>query len=223
MNVRNGENSHDDVYGQTFALYTDDELDEFSRFFERWFRADHIDPQVLFNGRAVLDAGCGNGRGALFAARHGALEVSAVDVSQTNIETTQRHLWKAGARIGTLQAGTLERLQFESESFDVVWCNGVLMHTAEPDTCLKEITRVLKIGGNAWMYVYGAGGIYWRFIRQFREMTQGIPAGRCISILQKKRLQHSFYCGIPRRLEGRLPAHLHREGFHATVDRAWLR
>jgi Methyltransferase domain len=65
-----------------------------------------------------------------------------------------------------------------------VWCNGVIMHTAEPDKCLQEITRVLKPGGTAWIYVYGSGGIYWRIIEAFREITKDIAPEKCIAMLQ---------------------------------------
>jgi len=57
-----------------------------------------------------------------------------------------------------------------------VWCNGVLMHTAEPARTLTEIIRVLEPAGSAWIYVYGRGGVYWRTIAQFRRTFADVPS-----------------------------------------------
>jgi len=45
------------------------------------------------------------------------------------------------------RAGTMERLPFESGSFDVVITTNTLDHTHEPREGLKEIHRILKPGG----------------------------------------------------------------------------
>jgi hypothetical protein len=58
------------------------------------------------------------------------------------------------------------------------------MHTANPDKCLCELSRVLKINGYAWIYVYGSGGIYWKIISLFRDILHDVTSEKCISILQ---------------------------------------
>lgn len=178
------EGSHDDVYGRTFALYDPEQLLAFMQPFVDRFAANRIDGRALFAGRNCLDAGCGGGRGTLFMLRHGAAHVTAFDFSPRNIETTRRNAEQFGHANLTVQCGTLEDLPFSDAAFDVVWCNGVLQHAADPARCLGELTRVLKPGGRAWIYVYGSGGVYWYAVRQFRQWFRDVRPADLIALLQ---------------------------------------
>ena len=117
----------------------------------------------------------------------GAKYVHSVDISSRNIESTENNLKLFGHKNFKCYQHSLENLPFEDESFDVVWCNGVIMHTANPDKCLNEITRVLKVGGKAWFYVYGAGGIYWYTISQIRKYLKEISIDDCLNALKLMR------------------------------------
>ena len=180
----NKEHEHDDVYGKTFELYGKRELLEFIEPLQERFDRNGIDPRAAFENKFCLDAGCGNGRGAIFMKSNGASNLAAVDISPTNVESTQRNLELFGFDDFEVHQSSLESLPFDDESFDFVWCNGVLMHTANPDACLAEISRVLKVGGQAWIYVYGAGGIYWYAMRHFRDAVRHIDSERCIAALR---------------------------------------
>jgi ubiquinone/menaquinone biosynthesis C-methylase UbiE len=178
------EGEHEDVYGKSFALYDLEELTRFAEFFTQRFAANGLDPRATFGGKRCLDAGCGSGRGSLFMLMNGAASVTAIDVSPTNIETTARQCRAAGFESVACRQTSLEEIPFEEGAFDVVWCNGVVHHTAEPDGCLAEITRVLKVGGQAWIYVYGAGGLYWYLVRHVRRILAGTPSAQLLAILQ---------------------------------------
>ena len=91
-----------------------------------------------------------------------------------------------------MQQGTLEQLPFADASFDVVWCNGVLQHAANPEACLDELARVLKPNGRAWIYVYGAGGVYWYAVRHFRAWFRDVDSEQLISILQLAGLEPRY-------------------------------
>lgn len=180
----NREDQHDAVFGKTFALYDKPEMEEFVGFFRQRFAANKLDAKSIFAGRACLDAGCGNGRGSIFMLSNGAERVDFADISPTNIESTTRNLKSFGFSNFKGHLTTLEKLPFEDESFDFVWCNGVVMHMRNPDAGLRELARVLKTGGQAWIYVYGAGGAYWYAVRRYRSLLADVPAEACIAALR---------------------------------------
>lgn len=191
------EADHDAVFGSTFARYSEADLEEFLRPLDDRLQLNGVDARELFAGASVLDAGCGGGRGSLLMLRAGAAYVTAIDVSQQNVDSTRMVIERAGFANARVELGSLESLPFENESFDFVWCNGVLMHTAVPSATLLEIIRVLRKGGRAWIYVYGSGGMYWRFMSTFRRTfanvhpdllvealaEEGLPTGRVAEIL----------------------------------------
>jgi SAM-dependent methyltransferase len=185
--TENLEHQHEDVYGKSFALYGKADMLEFIEPFRIRFERNGLDAGAIFFGKNCLDAGCGNGRGSLFMMMHGAGSVHYLDVAKTNIESTKRNLDEFGFPSERGRLGSIEHLPFEDGSFDFVWCNGVIMHTANPDGCLKEIARVLRTGGRAWLYVYGAGGLYWWMIRQFRRMLAGVATETVMASLQLAR------------------------------------
>ncbi len=161
------------VYGQTFAAYNAGELEEFMAPLVTRLRANRI-PAQAFEGKRCLDAGCGGGRASLLLARMGARPVVALDFSLRNLETTRR--WRDGFGLDNLKitAGSLLELPFADQSFDVVWCNGVVHHTPDPGRALAELARVLKVGGRLWLYLYGAGGIYWFLVDFIRDWLCGV-------------------------------------------------
>jgi len=167
------------VYGDTFALYDEQAFDAFLAPLRRRLAANRIDT-ALFRGKRCLDAGCGGGRGSILMGEAGASEVVGVDLSPTNIESCTKRAAQKGLSNLVFQRESLARLPFPDASFDVVWCNGVLHHTADPDQGLKEITRVLKPGGHMWLYLYGSGGVYWYVVDWIRDLLHGIDVRECI-------------------------------------------
>jgi ubiquinone/menaquinone biosynthesis C-methylase UbiE len=182
--AENQQDSHDDVYGRTFALYNREQLLAFMQPLIERFVVNSIDPKALFSGKRCLDAGCGGGRATLFMLQNGATQVTSFDYSARNVETTRRNAAEFGFTNVAVQQGTLDQLPFADNEFDVVYCNGVLQHAADPDRCLAELTRVLKPGGRAWFYVYGSGGVYWYAVRYFRRWFESVTPERLISMLQ---------------------------------------
>ena len=171
------------VFGDTFALYSPAEFEEFIGFLRTRFERNDI-PLDVFKGKRCLDAGCGGGRATIMMAEAGASEVVAFDLSDTNIETTLGRARERGLDNVVAQQGSLLEVPFEDESFDVVWSNGVLHHTGDTDLSLREIARCLKPGGWMWLYLYGSGGIYWHMVDWVREMLAGIHVSECIAQLR---------------------------------------
>jgi ubiquinone/menaquinone biosynthesis C-methylase UbiE len=187
-----GEQRYEQVYGDTFALYTRGEMLEFIEPFKVRFAKNGLDARQLFQGKHCFDAACGNGRGALFMLMNGAAHVTACDFSTKNVESTRSFLKQFGFATAEVFECSLEHIPCPEEAFDFVWCNGVIMHTARPNRCLNEITRILKQGGRSWIYVYGSGGVYWRSIQHFRDMLKDVVVRDCISTLQLLRYETRY-------------------------------
>lgn len=171
------------VYGETFNRYS---KEEFLAFLEplrvRVQRNGISDDQ--FRGKRCLDAGCGGGRASVLMAQLGAAEVVSYDFTPRNIETTTRHAKLFGyENVIKPRLGSLVDVPFEDQSFDVVWCNGVLHHTIDPTRTLEEVTRVLKVGGSLWLYLYGSGGLYWHMVFFLREWLRAVPVELAIAYL----------------------------------------
>jgi len=182
------ESQHEEVYGATFAEYTDEQFEEFLQPLLHRLSANGVKPEEVFGGKKVLDAGCGGGRGSVLALRSGARHVTSVDVSSQNCETTASRLGNLSLpndRYEVIQT-SLEDLPFDDSTFDVIWFNGVLQHVARPTICLAEVVRVLRAGGKGWLYVYGAGGFYWRVIREFRTIFADWTVDELITTLKNE-------------------------------------
>ena len=170
------------VFGETFNLYSKEDYIRFIEPLYIRFAANGISTDI-FRGKNCLDAGCGGGRGSVFMLQNGAKHVTGVDLSEKNIETSRKWAEVFGFKNAEFTSGNLLDLPFEDETFDMVWCNGVLHHTENPDKGLQEITRVLKQKGWLWLYLYGAGGVYWYAMDMIRERIGKIPQDRVVKIL----------------------------------------
>ncbi|MDG1482226.1 MAG: methyltransferase domain-containing protein [Myxococcota bacterium] len=105
-----------------------------------------------FLGKLVMDAGCGFGRHAFFAARYGA-EVIALDSSEDAVEAAARNT-EGLQRVHVIQ-GDISRPPIRDSLCDLVYCYGVLHHVDEPEEILGSLTECLRPGGQLSLWVYG--------------------------------------------------------------------
>lgn len=127
-----------------------EELDEY-----RFDKLRYLPRVVDFNGyegKQLLEVGCGVGIDLARFARGGA-EVSGVDVAEKSIELAQQYFEHEGLR-GRLEVGNGEALEFDDNSFDVVYAHGVIQYTAKPQAMVNELHRVVRPGGEVIMMVY---------------------------------------------------------------------
>jgi ubiquinone/menaquinone biosynthesis C-methylase UbiE len=115
------------------------------------FEKLHYLPKLVdfngFAGQRVLDLGCGVGNDLSRFAKGGA-QVVGVDLAPHSIELAQHNFEQRGLT-GEFYVMNGERMEFEDNSFDVVYCHTVLHFTPNPSAMVSEIHRVLKPGGLA--------------------------------------------------------------------------
>ncbi|MEW1720658.1 bifunctional 2-polyprenyl-6-hydroxyphenol methylase/3-demethylubiquinol 3-O-methyltransferase UbiG [Streptomyces sp. NPDC093109] len=115
------------------ASFQPPRFEYFDRFVDRW------------EGKRVLDVGCGGGFTTEFLHERGA-QVSGLDPSPKLIAAADRHAKQTGKQI-EYTVGKSERLPYEDASFDIVTCVDVLEHVESPAQAVREIRRVLAPGG----------------------------------------------------------------------------
>jgi SAM-dependent methyltransferase len=121
-------------------------------------------PRVMgfdqFRGARLLEIGCGMGTDLLQFARGGARCVG-IDLTPRSVEIT-RHRFALYGVDGAFMLADGERLPFASESFAVVYSNGVLHHTPDTAGAIREVHRVLRPGGVAKVMLYHRNSLnYW--------------------------------------------------------------
>lgn len=116
-----------------------------------WWNADYLAMVAgqwrLAGVRTALDVGCGVGHWGRLLSRllPEAAEVVGLEREQRWVEEAQRRT--AGNIRLFYQQGTAETLPFEDSSFDLVTCQTLLIHVADPAAVLQEMKRVLRPGG----------------------------------------------------------------------------
>ena len=133
-------------------------------------------PRVMgfdrFKGARLLEIGCGMGTDLLQFARGGA-RCTGVDLTPRSVEITRHRFGLYGMR-GSFMLADGEQLPFASESFDVVYSNGVLHHTPDTAGAIREVYRVLRPGGVARVMLYHRHSLnYWLEIVLRRGLLGG--------------------------------------------------
>jgi len=101
----------------------------------------------------VLDLGCHNGQRTLKAAKK-CYQVMGVDYNNQELKIARDSAVDLGIKNIKFAYHNLEKkLELKSQSFDIVLCLDVLEHIVKRDQLLKEIKRVLKPKGMAYISI----------------------------------------------------------------------
>ena len=141
------------------------EVNKFADIAEKWWdptgdfkplhvinplRANYINNKSPVDGLKVLDVGCGGGLLAEALNSKGA-EVTAIDVTEANIEVAKLHAQKMQVKIDYRLVTAEELAQKESQSFDVVSCLEVIEHVPDPSQLIKACSDLLKPDGQMFL------------------------------------------------------------------------
>lgn len=123
-------------------------------------------------GERVLEVGAGMGTDLAQFARHGA-HVTDLDLSAGHLNHARENFRLRGLD-GEFFHGDGETLQFDDDSFDLVYSNGVIHHTPNTDKVIDSMYRVLKPGGRIIVMVYAQNSLhYWRNIVRNIGVAEG--------------------------------------------------
>ena len=127
-----------------------------------------------FEGKVILDAGCGSGMYTQFLGRFGAREVVACDLSGAidvakSLNRSQNYHF--------VQADLLHP-PFRQGSFDLAFSKGVLHHLPRPAEGVRSLVRLLNKQGSLFLWVYSREGNGWviRIVNPIRYyITSRLP------------------------------------------------
>lgn len=127
------------------------ELVEEHRYTKEW----HIPAAADFastKGMRVLEIGCGLGTDGAQFAQAGA-DYTGIDLTDAAIALARKR-FELFNLPGTFRTDDAERLSFPNDTFDLVYSHGVLHHTPDIESAIREIHRVLRPGGRAEVMLY---------------------------------------------------------------------
>ncbi len=116
----------------------------------------------------VLEIGVGQGTHAQLIASH-AKSFTGIDLTEAASAATKKRFELAGLD-GKILRMDAEAMSFPDNSFDFIWSWGVIHHSANTQSVLREMHRVLRPGGHATVMVY-----YRSFIQYY--LINGIARG----------------------------------------------
>lgn len=124
----------------------------------KYFVEPHIPSFAEFekwNGKRVLEIGCGIGTEATNFARNGAI-LTVIELSKESLELAKKRFEVYGLKANFIlgNAEDLDNLLSKEEKFDLIWSFGVIHHSPHPEKILEKCKNFLKDDGEIRMMVY---------------------------------------------------------------------
>ncbi|OJJ23911.1 2-polyprenyl-3-methyl-5-hydroxy-6-metoxy-1,4-benzoquinol methylase [marine bacterium AO1-C] len=183
----------DDNYTQNFGFqwnkFTQTQIDRFSvqssQSKNRFFAVTQWDKEDL-SGKNVLEVGSGAGRFSQVVLDETKANLFSVDYSnavEANFKNNGHH---SEERFHLFQASIYD-LPFAPQTFDKVFCFGVLQHTPDVKKSVESLVKMVKPGGELVVDFYPIRG-WWTKIHAkyiFRPWTKKIPNEKLLKRIEK--------------------------------------
>lgn len=162
----------------------------------QFFLPFHTQEQ-MFQGKTVLDIGCGGGGKTCYYATYGPKKMIGIDIVPHYAEEGNAFAREKGlSDVVSFMTGDAARMTFADNTFDTIIMNDAMEHVGEPEKTLEECFRVLKPGGHLYInfppyyHPYGAHlsdaiGIPWvhalfpeqALIDAYKHLVRDLPDG----------------------------------------------
>tara|TARA_Y100001934_G_scaffold157730_1_gene188785 strand:- start:715 stop:1698 length:984 start_codon:yes stop_codon:yes gene_type:complete len=176
-------NNYADNFGDQWKRFPKLQLDSFngtSISNDRFYGAVNLSEADL-KGKLILDVGCGTGRFAEIALKSGAYVVGLDYSLAAYVAANNLNHYSNFRAI----RGNIYNLPFKKNSFDLVYCLGVLQHTPDVEKAFKSLPSMVKESG--FLIV----DYYWKRLRSvlgwkypIRLITSRLKESTTLKILQ---------------------------------------
>jgi SAM-dependent methyltransferase len=125
----------------------------------------------------ICELGCGNGGLLQRIAGFSRKEIVGVDLGNSVIHARD-HFRRIGLSHVTLKQADIVTFSMENpETFDFVYCIGVIHHMKHPEEGFEAVIRATRPGGHfhCWVYGYEGNGMIRLFVEPLRRLSSCLP------------------------------------------------
>jgi ubiquinone/menaquinone biosynthesis C-methylase UbiE len=140
-------------------------------------------PVAGFDGKVVLDFGCGPGHDLIgFALESRPARLIGMDVSVSSMAEAELRLRLHGVRAELIQIAESDKcIPLPDASVDVIHSSGVLHHIQDPQRIMQEFRRVLRHSGHVQVMVYNYNSLWMHlYVAYQRMLVEGLSSGKTL-------------------------------------------